>query len=159
MQTPSLTVIARAGRRLFLLVVLLAVAGSVTLWATGSVTAQEAQPAAAPAQPVFADPSDEIVGHIDAMTAIVKDNLDAPDEVKTALKAYIQSHGADMKSAGDRFEAHLKSRPVDERETYKETLQRKMEKSLSAFLGVMLNFSERHPEAAKELDEVLQAIK
>ncbi len=147
-------------RRSVLLLAVVVVALGAFFWTVGAASAQDAAPAeVAPVPAAVVDPSDEIVGHIDAMTTIVKGNLDAPEEVKTQLKGYIQSHGADMKSAGDRFEKHLKSLPVDERETYKETLQRKMEKSLSDFLQVMLDFSDRHPEAAKELDEVLQAIK
>lgn len=102
------------------------------------------------------DPSDEIVGYIQEMTTIVKDNLDDPDKVKADLKAYIDEHGEAMQSAGDRFEERLNSLSPDEAEAYRETLQRKMEKSLEDFLKVMLDFSERHPEAAKELDEMLQ---
>jgi len=63
-----------------------------------------------------------------------------------------------MKEAGDSFEAHLNELPADERQAYKERLQRKMESALAEFLETMLDFSERHPEAARELDEALQKL-
>src|SRR5690606_3945000 len=128
----------------------------------GRVTAQET-PAGDDAgtedgAAAVADPSDEIVGYIQAMTTIVKDNMDKPDEVKSQLTAYIDENGEAMKAAGDRFEERLNGMSPDEAEAYRETLQRKMEKSLEDFLKTMLDFSERHPEAAKELDEVLQRV-
>lgn len=102
------------------------------------------------------DPSDDIVLHIVAMTKLVKDNIDKPDVVKQEFKTYIDSNGDSMKDASDRFEAHLNGLESDEREAYKQKLQRKMESALADFLEAMLDFSERHPEAAAELDEMLQ---
>ena len=114
-----------------------------------------AQDKGAPAA-VEQDPTDEIVTHIDAMTAIVKDNMTEPEKVKAQIKAYIDEQGEAMKRASDRFESKLSSLSVDEAESYRETLQRKIEGSMEQFFAAMLEFSERHPEAAKELDELLK---
>lgn len=102
------------------------------------------------------DPSDEVVAHITAMTAIVKDNIDKPEQVKELLKTYLQENNKKMTEAGDRFEEKLNSLTPDEAQKYRETLQRKMEKALEDFLATMLDFSERYPEEAKELDVLLQ---
>jgi len=122
----------------------------------GSAFAQEPPPQEPPAAAQVADPSDEVVGHITAMTAIVKDNIDKPELVKELLKNYLQENNKKMTEAGDRFEEKLNGLTPDEAQTYRETLQRKMEKALEDFLATMLDFSERYPEAAKELDVLLQ---
>lgn len=116
----------------------------------------EAPAADAPAAAVDSDPADDVVSHITAMTSIVKENIDSPDQVKELLKAYLKDNNEKMKAAGDRFEEKLNTLTPDEGQTYRETLQRKMEKALEDFLATMLDFSERHPEAAKELDVLLQ---
>lgn len=102
------------------------------------------------------DPADQVVVHITSMTRIVRDHIDEPDKVKQQLKSYINDNSAAMKEAGDRFEARLNELSPDERQAYNEKLQRKMEPALAEFLEAMLDFSARHPEAARELDEMLQ---
>lgn len=134
----------------------------------GSAQAQEEGAGSEPAKPIVGnaglasdvqvtDPADQVVVHITSMTRIVRDHMDEPDQVKSSLKAYLDENGKAMKEAGDRFEAKLNELSPDEREAYKQKLQRKMESALAEFLEAMLDFSERHPAAARELDELLKA--
>ncbi len=110
----------------------------------------------APKEAAAADPADAIVIHMQEMARIVKDNLDQPEEVKKNLAAYLRTNQRTMRSAGDNLEAHIAKMRPDEQEAYREVIQRKMEKALDDFLTAMLDFAERHPEAAKELDEMLR---
>ncbi|MDX9722068.1 MAG: hypothetical protein RBU37_15080 [Myxococcota bacterium] len=132
-----------------------AIIASLTLSAA-PLWAQDEAPAPEQSAPSKADPSDAIILHIDAMTLLVQQNMEKPEEAKKLIAAYIQEHSKEMKAAAEGFEAHLNSLSGAEAEKYKEGLQRKLEKSLEAFLAAMLEFSEKHPEAAKELDELLK---
>lgn len=121
----------------------------------------EAKPAEGEAKPAEATPADgpadEIVGHIRSMTEIVKTNKDAPDTVLKEFKAYVDANGAAMKAAGEAFEKELRKMKPEAAQKYQDRLQRQMEKPLQEFLTEMLEFSKKHPEKARELDEMLQA--
>lgn len=102
------------------------------------------------------DPSDEIVQHINAMANIVSENMDKPDELKTKIQEYLQKNRKAMSKASHAFESKLEKMKTADAEVYRETMQRKMESSLNNFLSLMLQFSDRHPEEAKALDELLK---
>lgn len=116
----------------------------------------ENKPSSAPDAAQKPDPTDDIVKHIEAMSNIVADNMQKPDELSELFKSYLDSNRKAMRSASNDFERKVKSLKVDEAELYRETLQRKMEPALERLMTLLLQFEDKHPEQARALDSMLK---
>ncbi len=124
--------------------------------------AQEAAeaPAAEAAAPAPAaqsnDPGDIIAGYFDKMSEIVAQNMDAPAALQEKFSAFIKENEKSMRSASKAFDAKLNSMKSNEAEVYRETVQRKITPALNKLISLLIDFSNRYPVEAEQLDSILK---
>lgn len=102
------------------------------------------------------DPADQVAAYFIAMGDIVNQNIEAPDAMLTAFESYIKANEANMRKASKAFEVKLRKLKVDEAEIYRDTTQRKITPALEKLITNLIQFADRHPEAAKKLDSMLK---
>ena len=120
--------------------------------------APEAVPAPepAPAQADSNDPGDIIAKYFSTMGDIVAQNLDNPDVLLEKFSAYLKENEKSMRNASKAFEAKLAGMKPNNAEVYRETVQRKITPSLNSLISLLIDFANRYPEQAKQLDSMLK---
>ena len=113
-------------------------------------------PAPAPAQADSNDPGDIIAKYFSTMGDIVAQNLDNPDVLLDKFSAYLKEKEKSMRNASKAFEAKLTGMKPNEAEVYRETVQRKITPSLNSLISLLIDFANRYPEQAKQLDSMLK---
>ena len=120
--------------------------------------APEPAPAAvaAPAPTDANDPGDIIAGYFSTMGDIVAQNLDNPDVLLEKFSAYLKENEKSMRNASKAFEAKLSGMKPNDAEVYRETVQRKITPSLNSLISLLIDFANRYPEQAQQLDSMLK---
>lgn len=102
------------------------------------------------------DPADQVAAYFIAMGDIVNQNIEAPDALLAAFDSYIKENEVNMRKASKAFEVKLRKLKASDAELYRETTQRKITPALEKLITNLIQFADRHPEAAKKLDSMLK---
>ena len=125
--------------------------------AAPAAAAPEAAPAAAPEVPADSnDPGDVIARYFIAMSDIVVQNIDAPDDMLEKMSAYLKENEKAMRNASKAFDAKMSGLKGADAETYRETVQRKITPALNTLILNLIDFADRYPVQAEKLDSMLK---